>query len=522
MTKQFTKVIDHHKVDFFRYLSAVAESEKKLFVRGNMLDIFKAMCARSDEHPVRDIEKVIDTIQEAVVIRHSVFIEVRERIAISDYYRFNLDDVTYEKISTVDYLKAKEMHRLPGHFTSMLSLNFKPFYERFPSVRDPKSIGSGVEYLNRYLSSQMFTDAEKWRKLLINFLQVHHYNGDQLLMNDRITDVDKLFDSVDKAIALLNSLPEKESYVNFKHELQNLGFEKGLGSTAQSVIENLQRLHALFESPDHETLKSFLTNIPMIFNIVIVSPHGYFAQEGVLGLPDTGGQVVYILDQVKALERAMIQSLKNSGLDVLPKIIILTRLIPEAGDTTCNQRLEKVVETKNTWILRVPFRSNNTEVTNRWISRFEIYPYIEQFAEDAYVELQAEIGRRPDLVIGNYTDGNMAATILARRFGVTQCNIAHALEKSKYLYAALFWKDLEEQYHFSTQFTADLIAMNAADFVITSSYQEIAGTESTIGQYESYKAFTMPELYRVENGINLFHPKFNVVSPGVNEKIYFP
>ena len=40
----------------------------------------------------------------------------------------------------------------------------------------------------------------------------------------------------------------------------------------------------------------------MIFSIAIVSPHGYFAQKNVLGRPDTGGQVVYILDQAKALE----------------------------------------------------------------------------------------------------------------------------------------------------------------------------------------------------------------------------
>ena len=64
--------------------------------------------------------------------------------------------------------------------------------------------------------------------------------------------------------------------------------------------------------------------------------------------------------------------------------------------------------------------------------------------------------------------------------------------------------------------------MNAANFIITSSYQEIAGTDDSIGQYESYKNFTMPDLYRVTGGINLFHPKFNIVPPGVNTKVYFP
>ena len=79
-----------------------------------------------------------------------------------------------------------------------------------------------------------------------------------------------------------------------------------------------------------------------------------------------------------------------------------------------------------------------------------------------------------------------------QRLGVTQCNIAHALEKTKYLLSDLYWKDNESAYHFSCQYTADLIAMNAADFIITSTYQEIAGTPETMGQYESYRFFTMP------------------------------
>ncbi len=64
--------------------------------------------------------------------------------------------------------------------------------------------------------------------------------------------------------------------------------------------------------------------------------------------------------------------------------------------------------------------------------------------------------------------------------------------------------------------------MNAADFIVTSSYQEIVGTPNAMGQYESYKCFTMPQLYHVVDGVDLFSPKFNRVPPGVNEKVFFP
>lgn len=36
------------------------------------------------------------------------------------------------------------------------------------------------------------------------------------------------------------------------------------------------------------------------------------------------------------------------------------------------------------------------------------------------------------------------------------------------------------------------VAAQTADFIITSTFQEIAGNADTVGQYESHTAFTMP------------------------------
>jgi sucrose synthase len=147
---------------------------------------------------------------------------------------------------------------------------------------------------------------------------------------------------------------------------------------------------------------------------------------------------------------------------------------------------------------------------------------LETYAIDAEKELLAEFQGKPDLIVGNYSDGSLVAFLLSRKLKTTQCNIAHALEKSKYLLSNLYWQQSEEKYHFALQFTADIIAMNAANCIVTSTYQEIVGQPDSVGQYESYKCFTMPDLYRVVNGIELFSPKFNVVPPGVNESVYFP
>lgn len=47
-------------------------------------------------------------------------------------------------------------------------------------------------------------------------------------------------------------------------------------------------------------------------------------------------------------------------------------------------------------------------------------------------------------------------------------------------------------------------------------------SKDTVGQYESHTAFTLPGLYRVVHGIDVFDPKFNIVSPGADMTIYFP
>ena len=40
--------------------------------------------------------------------------------------------------------------------------------------------------------------------------------------------------------------------------------------------------------------------------------------------------------------------------------------------------------------------------------------------QDAANEISAELQGRPDLIIGNYSDGNLVASLLAHKLGVTQ------------------------------------------------------------------------------------------------------
>src|SRR6478672_7183848 len=531
MSELFQAVIaSDEKADLRQFASDLRALGNNYLLRNEIVNAFAAYCTKYEKpeqfHQSSLLSKLIYYVQEIILEDGSLCVLLRPKIATMEIVRV-ADDLTVEQMTVQELLDARD--RFVNHFHpqegDILELDFGPFYDYSPTIRDPKNIGKGVQFLNRYLSSKLFQDPRQWQETLFNFLRIHRYNGLQLLINDRIKSQEQLSEQVKKALTFVSELSGEESYERFRRVLQMTGFEAGWGNTAARVHETLGILDELIDSPDPQTLEAFISRIPMIFKIVLVSPHGWFAQEGVLGRPDTGGQVVYVLDQAKSLEKQLQEDIHLAGLDSLgvkPKIIILTRVIPNSDGTRCNQRLEKVHGTENAWILRVPFREFNPKLTQNWISRFEIWPYLETYAIDSERELLAEFEGRPDLIVGNYSDGNLVAFLLARRLKVTQCNIAHALEKSKYLFSNLYWQESEDKYHFSLHFTAYLLAMNAANFIVSSTYQEIVGTPDSVGQYESYKCFTMPDLYHVVNGVELFSPKFNVVPPGVNENVYFP
>jgi sucrose synthase len=531
MSELFQAVLESdEKTDLRQLASELRASGNKYLLRNDIVSAFAAYCTKYEKpaqfHQSSHLAKLIYYIQEIILEADNFCVLLRPKIATMEVVRLG-EDMTVEPMTVQELLDVRD--RFVNHFHpqegDILELDFGPFYDYSPTIRDPKNIGKGVEFLNRYLSSKLFQDPQQWLETLFNFLRLHHCNGVQLLINNRLKSQQQLSEQVKKSLTFVSELSEEEPYERFRFVLQMMGFEAGWGNTAARVRETLGILDELIDSPDHQTLEAFISRIPMIFKIVLVSPHGWFGQEGVLGRPDTGGQVVYVLDQAKNLEKQMQEDIHLAGLDILgvqPKVIILSRLIPNSDGTRCNQRLEKVHGTENAWILRVPFRDFNPKLTQNWISRFEIWPYLETYAIDAEKELLAEFQGKPDLIVGNYSDGNLVAFLLSRKLKITQCNVAHALEKSKYLFSNLYWQESEEKYHFALQFTADIIAMNAANFVISSTYQEIVGQPDSVGQYESYNCFTMPDLYHVVNGIELFSPKFNVVPPGVNESVYFP
>ncbi|KAK1274023.1 Sucrose synthase 7 [Acorus gramineus] len=465
---------------------------------------------------------IICSTQEAVVFPPNIAFAIRPHPGIWEYIKVNSEDLTVDGITVTEFLKYKESlyDEKWASDENSLEVDFAAFDSTMPHLTLPSSIGNGLQYIMKFLSSKL-GDRPDNAKPLLDYLLGLKLQGDKIMINDSLNTITKLQTSLLMAEVFVTALPKDTPFQKFEQRFQEWGLEKGWGDTAQRVKETLNCLSEVFQAPDPLNMEKFFSRLPTVFKIVIFSPHGYFGQADVLGLPDTGGQVVYILDQVRALEEELLLRIKHQGLTVKPQIVVVTRLIPDAKGTKCNQELEAIQNTKHSHILRVPFRTENG-ILKQWVSRFDIYPYLERFAQEATAKVLDHMEGKPDLIIGNYSDGNTVASLMARKLGITLGTIAHALEKTKYEDSDVKWKELEPKYHFSCQFTADMIAMNTADFIITSTYQEIAGSKYRAGQYESHGAFTLPGLCRFVSGIDVLDPKFNIAAPGAEQSVYFP
>ncbi len=530
-TNLLKDIIDEKEMaDFREFLAFVCARGKGLFLRNDIIQILRDYSFHENRPDAffenSSICKFIKKAQVLFPCEDHLVIMRRQEVARYNFYIIRKDGGYIEEITLPGFLDLQNAFIfMENKQERHPQIDFGPFYRYTPSMRDRRSIGNGIRFLSRYLSSQLFSNPDEWNQAFFDFIKRGKTEGMNLMINDSIIGTfEQLSERLETLQERLSSFESDTPYTEIQSILAMEGFEAGWGNNAGQIRDTLQLLLDLVHEPSDELLERLISRlpIPLILRIAIISPHGWFGQTNTLGKPDTGGQVIYILDQVRVLERYLQNLLRTAGLDLKPKIIVLTRLLPEAGDTTCDQRLEKIHNTDNAWILRVPFRDEDFNLKKEWVSRFEIWPYLERFAEDSVHELTSEFHGDPDLIIGNYSDGNLVASLLSDYFGSIQCTIAHALEKPKYHLSDVYWQEKEDDYNFSIQFTSDILSMNKSDFIVTSTLQEIVGTEETMGQYESYQFFTMPGLYKVVSGVNLLDPKFNVISPGVDEELYFP
>jgi len=346
----------HTKLCFQRYVS----QGSRLMKQQHLLEEFhggggSAAVDNKDSSRLADsfLGRVISCTHEAVVLPPYVALAVRRNPGVWEYITVHSGDLTVQQITPSDYLKCKEI-LYDKHWAqddNSLEVNLGALDLSTPRLTLPSSIGNGMHLVSRFLSSRLGGGGgtEKMpsmkKPLLLDYLLALRYQQNKLLIGDTLDTVGKLQAALLLAQAFVSEQHPDTPYQQMAHRFQEWGLEKGWGDTAEACGHTLACLSEVLQAPDPASINSFFSRVPSVFDVVIFSVHGYFGQHKVLGMPDTGGQVVYILDQVRALEEELLQRIKGQGLTFTPNILVVGHHIMCCTVLYCTVRLTRRTST---------------------------------------------------------------------------------------------------------------------------------------------------------------------------------
>ncbi|MBU1231534.1 MAG: sucrose synthase, partial [Proteobacteria bacterium] len=243
-------------------------------------DEFNAFCHETGESELVNspLANALRKTQEAAVADAWFYLDIRPAVAQWQYMRYHFETMSFEEISVTEFLAFKENLINTEKDERILEIDLAPFERDFPKMNQTRSIGHGVEFLNRRFSSRLANELTKGDELLLEFLRVHGYQNTPFMINGSITSVNKLRTALIQGMEFVSRQNRSLEWQDLEQDFRGIGFEAGWGRSMDGIKKTMSLLADLLEAPDHQNLENFLDRIPMIFNIVILSPHGYFGQ----------------------------------------------------------------------------------------------------------------------------------------------------------------------------------------------------------------------------------------------------
>ncbi|MCY7282173.1 MAG: sucrose synthase, partial [Cyanobacteria bacterium CAN_BIN43] len=295
-----TVLASKEQADLLQLIGVLRASGKRYFLRNEILQTFSDYCHQTQKptyfYHTSALGKLVHFVHELILAEKDIWILVRPWVASQEIWSLNNDLTQLQQRTPQALLKMRDSLVKPAKQAEddrhseanapqtlepqILEIDMHPFYEKFPTIDDPRTIGQGLEFLNRHLCSQVLTDPQYWLNALFQVLREHHYDDIPLMINDKIHSSEQLIEQVKQALEILSDRPAEQPYEAFRVPLQELGFEPGWGNTTARVQETLELLNHLVLHPESAILEAFMARIPAIFRVVLVSIHGWIVQEG--------------------------------------------------------------------------------------------------------------------------------------------------------------------------------------------------------------------------------------------------
>ncbi|MDY7109954.1 MAG: glycosyltransferase [Planctomycetota bacterium] len=179
--------------------------------------------------------------------------------------------------------------------------------------------------------------------------------------------------------------------------------------------------------------------------IMMISIHGYVAAEPELGKPDTGGQVLYVLELSRSLARLGYQ------------VDILTRRFE-------NQPRSEHVDTGVT-LWRIPCGGGE------FIAKEHMHESVPEWVENVRQFIRSK-RRRYAFINSHYWDAGIAGQMLARELAIPHLHTPHSIGAWKRDNMDGDPEELDRLYNFRTRVREEKVIYDGCDLVITTTPQQ--------------------------------------------------
>lgn len=213
-----------------------------------------------------------------------------------------------------------------------------------------------------------------------------------------------------------------------------------------------------------------------INSILMLSVHGYVAAEPELGKPDTGGQVVYVLELAKRFSRL--------GYNV----DLVTRRFERQPE------FDEVNENCRVW--RIPFGGR------KFIRKEDMHDDLNDFVTNCLAAIRNR-GRQYSVVYSHYWDGGWAGQKIAEELRIPHIHTPHSLGawKEVNMGSDMSSEDMEQKYRFEERIRAEFLVYRNCDHII---------------------ATTEPQTELLQKHYDVLERQITVIPPGMDENRFSP
>lgn len=211
-------------------------------------------------------------------------------------------------------------------------------------------------------------------------------------------------------------------------------------------------------------------------SILMISLHGYVAANPELGKPDTGGQVVYVLELADRFSR------------LGKRVDLLTRQFEDQPE------YDEINENYRIW--RIPFGGK------KFIRKEDMHDHVNQFVTNCLAAIRKK-GQKYDVVYSHYWDAGWAGQKISEELGISHVHTPHSLGwwKQHNMGSDMDEKKMESTYRFKERIRKEYFVYQMCNHVI---------------------ATTIPQVELLTKQYDMLPRNCTMIPPGIDENRFFP